>query len=445
MSNSSILTHYLPDGPKSPLLLQRFQILTSPLETLDHWSKSYGDIFRLGGKDNPPIICISNPNAIKSVLTASSEVISSEQTSDLIKPLIGTNSILFLNDKNHQRVKRIMLPAFAQEQLKNYQDFMIKITQDCLNQYDNKQIFLVRSLTHQITLQIILKLIFGVEAEKHRELQELLLQLVHLFDNPLFSICLAFPFFQTHWGIWGDYQFLRQQIDQFIYREISERRAKKEFRQDILSLLLLAQDQETGQSLDIKEIRDNLMTLIFAGYETTSAALSWSLYWTHYLPSIRQKLLMELDSNQGSNKNISQLTYLNAVCQETLRLYPIAISTFSRTIKQPFRLESFQLEPGTIINISIYLAHHRTSAYPEPKQFNPERFLERQFSPFEYLPFGGGERHCLGATFALQEMKCILATIISSLNLEIINPEKLSPVRHGIAMIPPKSLSMKVI
>ena len=194
------------------------------------------------------------------------------------------------------------------------------------------------------------------------------------------------------------------------------------------------------------ELRDELMTLVFAGYETTTAALSWALYWVHYLPEILEKLLGELgELSSGSDPSaVDRLPYLTAVCQETLRLYPIALSTFARTVQKPFEVCGYQLQPDTIVNVSIYLAHHREAVYPEPKQFRPERFLARQFSPFEYLPFGGGSRRCIGAALAQFEMKLVLATILSRRQLALISPRPLKPIRRGITMTPPSNLEMVV-
>lgn len=194
------------------------------------------------------------------------------------------------------------------------------------------------------------------------------------------------------------------------------------------------------------ELRDELMTLVFAGYETTTAALSWALYWVHYLPEIREKILGELrDFSSGSDPSVvARLPYLTAVCSETLRLYPIALNAFARIVQKPFEVSGHQLESGTIVNVSIYLAHHREAVYPEPKQFRPERFLERQFSLYEYLPFGGGSRRCIGAALAQFEMKLVLATILSRMQLALLNTYPLKPIRRGITMMPPNTLEMVV-
>ena len=161
---------------------------------------------------------------------------------------------------------------------------------------------------------------------------------------------------------------------------------------------------------------------------------------------MREKLLQELDS-LGDNpepNDIVRLPYLNAVCQETLRIYPVVNFSLPRVVKSPLTIMGYQLEPGTIVSPCIYLTHHREDLYPEPKQFKPERFLERQFSPYEYLPFGGGNRRCLGYAFALFEMKLVLATVLSGWELALADNKPVKPVRRGLLMGPSKGVPMVV-
>lgn len=189
-----------------------------------------------------------------------------------------------------------------------------------------------------------------------------------------------------------------------------------------------------------EEIRDELITLIMAGYETTTTAVLWALYWLAKLPEIQEKLAWELN-NSGSNP-ITELPYLSAVCSETLRIYSITGFTFDRIVKVPLNVMSYEFEPGTVLSPCAYLTHQREEIYPEPKQFKPERFLERHFSPYEYYPFGGSSRRCIGMTFAQFEIKLILATILSNLHLSLLDCRPVRPVPRGITLIPPLNLQM---
>ncbi len=440
----------LPDGPKTSPSLQTIQFLLRPRETLDTWSQQYGDTFRLLGKDLPALIYFSSPDAIQTIFTSEPEYLSSTQKSNLVKLLLGEHSLIFLSGDSHQRQKRLLMPPFHGERMREYGQSICSITEQVISQYTLGKIFNVRSIMKEISLSVILSAVFGLQkGSRYEQLKQLLNSILELLDYPLSSILLFFPFLQQDlgpWSPWGSFIRQLQQIDQLVYDEISERRAQGDLlSRDILSLLLSARD-EADQPMTDAELRDELLTLVFAGYETTTAALSWALYWVHYLPEIREKLLGELrDFSSGSDPSaIARLSYLTAVCRETLRLHPIALSAFARTVHKPFEVGGYQLEPGTIVNVSIYLAHHREAVYPQPKQFRPERFLAKQFSPYEYLPFGGGSRRCVGAELAQFEMKLVLATILSRVQLRLISSRPLKPVRRGITMTTPNSLEMIV-
>jgi cytochrome P450 len=195
-----------------------------------------------------------------------------------------------------------------------------------------------------------------------------------------------------------------------------------------------------------RELRDELMTLLFAGHETTATALSWALYWIHYLPEVKEKLLAEIASlgDDRDNVAINRLPYLNAVCSETLRIYPVGMLTFPRLVTEPVSLQGYNLPIGTVVIACIYLTHHRPELYPEPKKFKPERFLERQYSPYEYLPFGGGSRRCIGMALALMEMKLVLVEILSNCRLELLETQPVRAVRRGITLAPLGGVKMKL-
>jgi cytochrome P450 len=194
-----------------------------------------------------------------------------------------------------------------------------------------------------------------------------------------------------------------------------------------------------------EQLRDELMTLLLAGHETTATAIAWALYWVHRFPEVHSQLLQELDSlgNLPTPMEIFRLPYLTAVCNESLRIYPVAVLTVPRAVKDPVELRGYHLEPGTRVYGCIYLTHHRPDLYPEPEQFKPERFLQRQFSPYEFIPFGGGIRRCIGEALALFEMKLVLATIMSRYELTLAQQEPERPQRRGVTFAP--STGVRVI
>ncbi|MUG96274.1 cytochrome P450 [Scytonema sp. UIC 10036] len=263
------------------------------------------------------------------------------------------------------------------------------------------------------------------------------------------SAATFFDFFMKDLGAWSPWgRVLRQiqKIDKLIYALIQERRTEShQNRQDVLSLMMSARD-ENGEAMSDVELRDELITLLVAGHETTASALTWTFYWIDRLPEVRQKLLAEL-ATLGENPDpttVTKLPYLSAVCQETLRIHPILMSATPRIVRSPINIMGYDLPEGAVIVPSIYLAHHREEVYPQPKQFRPERFLEKQFSPYEYLPFGGGNRRCIGLAFALYEIKLVLATVLSQFQVSQINKHSLRPVRRGVTMAPPAGMRMVV-
>jgi cytochrome P450 family 110 len=239
---------------------------------------------------------------------------------------------------------------------------------------------------------------------------------------------------------------LRQQIDKLIYAEIAERKAEvNSSRTDILSLMMATRD-EAGEPMTDVELRDELMTLLIAGHETTATSLTWALYWIHKHPEVQEKLLQELETLEEplEDNAIFRLPYLNAVCSETLRIYPVAINTLTRLVKSPLKLGGYEFAPGTLLIPSVYLTHHREDLYPDSFAFQPERFLERQFSAFEYLPFGGGNRRCLGMAFALFEMKLVLATVVANWEMELTDSQRVQPVRKGLLFGPKGGVQMVI-
>lgn len=233
---------------------------------------------------------------------------------------------------------------------------------------------------------------------------------------------------------------------QLLETEIKERRQQNDSsRSDLLTLLVQARD-EANQLIPDEDLRDDMLTLLAAGQESTASAMSIALYWIHRIPEVREKLLKELElfNNSENTTSISRLPYLNAVCQETLRMYPVAAWAFPRVIKKPINLQGYELEPGVEVLPIIYLTHRREDLYPEPEQFRPERFLKSQFSPYEYLPFGGGTHICIGGALAMLEMKVVLATIMLryQYQLELMSNQPLQVHVRRITLDPDGGVEM---
>ncbi|MBD2253565.1 cytochrome P450 [Nostoc parmelioides] len=443
---------HLPKGPQTPVFVQVLRWVFSPMSFLEDCAKRYGDIFSIKlAKDVPPIVFLSNPKDIQQILTNDNNQLDSPgDWNDLFEPLLGKHSVITLSGAEHQRQRQLLMPPFHGERMRGYSQVITDVTEKVIGQYQIGQPFQIRSVTQAITLRVIMQAVFGLyEGSRAETLQHLLSDLLEKSSSPFSVALLYFPALRRDFGpikFWGEQVQIQQQVDELIYEEIQERRENPDpSRTDILSLLMDARDAD-GQPMTDVELRDELMTLLVAGHETTATALAWAMYWIHKLPAVKARLLQELDSlgDNPDSTTIFKLPYLNAVYSETLRIYPVAMLTFARRVIETMALGGYELPPGTPVLGSIYLTHQREDLYPEPKKFKPERFLERQFSPYEYLPFGGGTRRCLGLAFAQWEMKLALAKIMTSYELELANSVEVRPKRRGLVTGPHRPIEMVI-
>jgi unspecific monooxygenase len=441
----------LPNGPKTHPWVQTYQWLTNPLEYMEACAKRYGDIFTLRiGPVFTPQVFFSNPQAIQQIFTTDPKQLDSGEPAGIKSPLLGRQSLLALEGKPHQRQRKLLTPPFHGERMLAYGQLTREITEQVISQWQVGESFSVLPSMQEISLEVILKAVFGLaDGPRYEKLKEVLLKILNPQQPFITAMMLVFPSLQRDlgsWSPWGIFLRLREQMDELIYAEIRDRKEQPDpSRTDILSLMMAARDEE-GQSMTDVELRDELITLLAAGHETTATTLAWALYWIHHLPEVRVKLLQELD-NLGENPDpnaILRLPYLSAVCSETLRLYPVVTLALNRLVKSPLEIMGYELNPGTLVIPCIYLTHHREDLYPQSKQFKPERFLERQFTSSEYLPFGGGNRRCIGMAFALFEMKVVLATVLSRWQMELADSKPVQPVRKGFLFSPGGGVQMVV-
>ncbi len=437
----------LPDGPQTPTLLQLIPWITRPLEFMETCANRYGDCFTAKLGSSVTYVLFSNPQAIEQIFTADPKQFG---VNSILRATVGDNSLILLEGDRHQRARQLLMPPFHGERMRAYGQLISQISEQVTNQWTKSSIIPVRPFMQEISLQVILQAVFGLhQGQRYEQLKSLLTSLLNFTTSPLIFSLAFFPGLMKDLGPLSPGRYFirrKQKIDQLLYAEIRERREQLDpSGTDILTLLMSARD-EAGQPMTDEELRDELITLLLAGHETTSIALTWALYWIHYLPEVKEKLLKELDTlgNNPDKSAITRLPYLNAVCSETLRIYPIVFITTPRIVKSPIQIMGYEFEPGTMLAPCIYLTHRREDLYPQAEQFRPERFLERQFSPYEYLPFGGGNRRCIGAAFSLYEMKLVLASILSRFELALADPRPVSPVRRGLTMAPAGDLKLVV-
>src|SRR5579883_1710782 len=442
----------LPNRLRTPYILQILQWVADPVGYMEKAAQQHPDIFTtvlVGSQD--PWIFVNHPQAIQEILANDrKKFVAPSKKNKILQPLIGDYSVIMLDGERHKRRRQMVMPSFHGERMRSYGQIICQITEKVFSQLPTNQPFLARTAMQDISLQVILEAVFGLyEGERCQQLKHLTALMLDLFRSPRTSSFLFFPILQKDlgaWSPWGKFVRVREQIDQLLYAEIASRREKPNPNSiDILSLLMSARDEE-GQPMTDQELRDELLTLLFAGHETTATAMAWALYWIHHLPEVREKLLQELDS-LGENPDpmsIFRLPYLTAVCHETLRVYPVGMLTFARVVQEPVELMGYVLEPQTTVVGCIYLVHQREDLYPQPKQFKPERFLERQFSAYEFIPFGGGSRRCIGEALALFEMKLVLATLMSHYQFVLADHQPEAPRRRGVTLAPARGVKMLI-
>ena len=432
----------LPDGPKIPALWQLIQWIANPLGYLDDCAKRYGDIFTLKLSGFRPFVFINNPRGIQEIFTADAKNFDAGRSNEIVRPLLGDNSLILLDGERHKRERKLLMPPFHGEKVKSYAQLICQITHRVASQWEVNQPFVARSVMQDITLEVILHAVFGLsKGERYQQIKPLLADMLDMTGAPLRSSMLFFKFLQQDlgpWSPWGKFLRRKQRIYELLQAEIDERLAHGELQgEDILSLMLSAKD-ENNQPMTDDQLRDEMMTLLFAGHETTATALAWAFYWIHKLPQLQEKLRQEIEP-LGDNPDpmeVYRLPYLTAICQETLRIYPVVFIAFPRMAKSTVEIMGHWFEAGTMLTPCIYLVHHREELYPEPKQFRPERFLEREYSPYEFIPFGGGNRRCLGYALAMLEMKLVIGTILSNYHLALADHKPVIPQRRGLTIAP---------
>lgn len=403
---------------------------------------------RLGGLGS--YVMIGNPQAIEEIFSQDAKQFDVGHGNTLAIPLLGQNSLLLMDGERHQRERKLLMPSFHGERLQTYAQQICRITEQVASQWQVGQPFVARSAMQQISLEVILQVVFGLsDGERYQQLKPLLIEWTNMTDSPLRSSLLFLRFLQHDWGAWTPWGQMKQRqcrIHDVLQAEIEERKLRgTDGRGDVLSLLMTARDDH-GQAMTDEELRDELLTLLFAGHETTATALAWSFYQIHHRTEVREKLQHELDSLGEKNHPlaIAQLPYLTAVCQETLRMYPVLPAIFTRITRSPITIAGHSFSADTALLVSIYLVHYREDLYPEPQQFKPERFLERHYSPSEYLPFGGGNRRCLGYALAQLEMKLVLATILSNYQLALTEDKPVKLQRRGFTLAPTGGVRLMV-
>lgn len=439
----------LPPGPKTPAWLLALQFEANPFAYMDANSQRYGDmVTRM--LDSTPMIYVSNPLGIKQIFTNTREITASGTLNQDFALFTGTQGILQLDGLIHKNRRKLLMQAFHGARMQACGQSICKLTQKIIARQAIGKPFIAHSIIEEITLSIGIEVVLGLpEGKCYDKLKHLFISVLKSGRSEFFRFITKLPLGNRDLGRWspeGYMLHLRGEIFQLLYTEVQERRQQADYlRTDMLTDMIFASD-EAGEPLSNQEVRDLLLSPIFAAQDASGTAIAWSLYWIHRLPAIRARLLEELDS-LGENPdpmNIVTLPYLSAVCNEALRIYPTQLFAFPRLVESTVQMMGYELNPGTILIANIYSTHQREDLYPNPKEFQPERFLEKQFSPYEFIPFGGGSRICIGGAFALFEMKLVLATILSHYELELVSQRPERPKYGGLICYPASGVKMVI-
>jgi cytochrome P450/predicted unusual protein kinase regulating ubiquinone biosynthesis (AarF/ABC1/UbiB family) len=436
----------LPPGLDAPPLFQALRWVQWPLPLMDECAARYGEVFTLRLPQSPPIVLFSHPDAIKTIFTGDEEDLRAGEANFRLEPILGRQSLLLLDGKEHLRERRMLQPPFHGDRMLAYGTVMRDIAAAAVARWPLGRPFAVHPEMQGVTLDVILRTVFGIdEGPAKREIRAALLDLLTIGSNGQ-TLLAAQQSNGTRAGAVARFFAARDRVDRLLYAEIAaRRRTDVAGRTDILSLLVQA-TYEDGAPLEDHALRDELMTMLLAGHETTATALAWAVGHVLGDAGVRRRLGAELSALGTSHldpQRVTKLEYLDAVCRETLRLTPI-IPLVGRRLTRPMTIDGTTLPAGVVAAPCIYLAHRRPERWPEPGHFRPERFLESKPTPYEFLPFGGGVRRCLGMAFALLEMRIVLAEVLSRVELRAAPGYQVRVVRRSVTLAPSEGMPVVV-
>jgi cytochrome P450 family 110 len=418
----------LPPGPKTLPAQQARQWIERPLDLLDACAREFGDVFTLQLGALGATVMFSHPESVKSIFRAASHSFECQQFNESYRFVMGDNALFLQDGERHRQIKRVMTPPLCQANIELQAREIWETAGRMLEGWSVDRSRAVRPLMHELALRSLMKMVFGARMEAGEFV-------VDWFKAEVWRD-------QRAWKPWANLNRLQPRLRGLISAELEYRRGAGEPGRglDLLDYLL-ASRYEDGQAMTEVEIQDQILTLSITAVDPVAFALAWLLAWVARSPAVQARLRDEL-ATLGDDPDLLallQLPYLSATCDEVLRIHPILPTVEGRRLKAPFAIQGYQLEAGVNVAPCAYLVHRREDLYPEPLAFRPERFLSRQFSPYEYFPFGGGNRRCLGTTLAPMEMKLVLGMILSRGRVVLENAGG-PDVRYGTMVAPDETL-----
>jgi cytochrome P450 len=440
----------LPPSLPLPSALQTLLWIRRPTELMRFCQRHYGSGFRVDLKPYA-VTLFSDPQSIRTIFAAKSDQMHAGEVNRILRVVVGESSVLLLDDAEHVRHRKLLMPSFHGERMRIYGETMAEITRNTIASLPQNTAFSIHTHTQEITLQIILRTVFG--ADEGAELDALHDQITHMLSAAESRVALPLMIYMSlHPEVETKFPFTwllkrRNDTDAMLYRQIAERRADPNAakRTDVLAMLMQARDEDGGQMTD-RELRDELMTALAAGHETTATALAWAFERILSTPAVHERLRAEIDAAGGvtaSPDKIAALPYLDATIKEVLRMRPV-VPIVGRVLQRPTTIGGYDLPAGAAVGACIYLAHRNPDVYPEPDAFRPERFIGVQPDPVSWLPFGGGIRRCVGLQFALYEMKIVLAVMLAACEVTLAQRTPARMKRRAITFSPEGGTRVRV-
>jgi cytochrome P450 len=429
----------LPPGPRLPRFVQTLGFIVGAARYLGWARRRYGDVVTMSTLFDPRFVMVFEPELVKQVFKGPPEQLRAGEANALLGPILGERSVLLLDGSEHLRHRRLMLPAFHGQRMKAYDTIMRDATDREIDSWPQGEPFELLPSMQSLTLDVIMRAVFGVaEGQRYDDLRRALREMLAPISRPvgLMFLTLSLSRFRGNDTV-RRFEVQRERVDELIFDEIARRREAPDLeeREDVFSTLLLARDED-GEPMTDQEVRDELVTLLVAGHETTATALAWTFDLLLHNPQVLTKLRASLEAGEDE--------YLDAVTKESLRIRPVIPGIGRKVRGEPFELGAYTIPPGVEINPSIAMIHARGDSYPHPREFRPERFLaDAPPDTYTWVPFGGGVRRCIGASFALFEMRVVTQRVLERAALVAVEAEPDEIERRGITLVPSRGVPVR--
>ncbi len=431
MITSSDRTTTLPPGPDLPSRRVAQLWIEQPIEFWEECAARFGDTFTIELGSLGTTVLFSDPEAIRQIFQLPPESYEVRPFNDYYRSVMGEHALFLTDGADHRRMRKVLMPPLHRKLAATHGAATRGLVIEVVGAWPVGKAFSPRPAMHLLSLRIILGIIFGSTEDP------LAREIARVFSEEIYQHLGS-------WSAWTRFSHLHGRFRDLIGATIRQRRsasASDSAGYTLFDALVSARDG-AGNVLGENEIEDHLFTMFVAGVDPTALALSWALFWIHEDREVLAKIREELAGlgAEPAPDRVAELPYLAAVCQETLRMYPIPSTPSGRKLLTPLELDGWRFEPGVTLLPCPYLVHRRAELYSEPARFRPERFLERQYAPHEYFPFGGGARTCIGAALVPLELKLVLAEIINRCDLVAAHDGPVRPARHGTLLAPSDSM-----